>query len=100
MADGVELGGVEAVEVVFGEATGAEQVGEDVGQDGVAVIEVVIDAAALFAKPPFQVPEVRGFRDPRGVFLCFPDDGFEFPAKGQIEGSASGCLLRWRPLLA
>jgi len=67
VSDGVELGGVEAVQVVFGEATGAHQVGEHLGQDGVAVVELVIDPAALLAQPVLQVPEFRGFRDPRGA---------------------------------
>lgn len=32
VADGVELGGVETVEVVFGEASRTEEVGEDLGR--------------------------------------------------------------------
>lgn len=57
MSDGVELGGVEAAEIVFGEAARAEQAGEDVEQDGVAVIEGAVDPAAALAEPAFQIPE-------------------------------------------
>ena len=49
MADSVELGGVEAEEVVLGETAGAEQAGEDVRQDGIAVVEVAVDLAAARA---------------------------------------------------
>jgi hypothetical protein len=64
VADGVELVRGEAEESVFGKATVAEQAGEDARQDGVAVVEVAVDAAALLAEPGFQFPQVRGFRDP------------------------------------
>jgi hypothetical protein len=98
VADGVELVRGEAEEIVFGKATVAEQAGEDMRQDGVAVVEVAVDAAALLAEPGFQFPQVRGFRDPRGAFLGFTDGAFEFPAECQVEGSAGDGLLRRGPL--
>jgi len=72
VSDGVELVGGEAKEIVFGETTGAEQAGEDLGQDGVAVVEGAVDPAALLTEPAFQFPEFRGFPDPGGAFLGFP----------------------------
>jgi len=98
MADGVELVRGEAVEVVFGKATVAEQAGEDEGQDGVAVVEGAVDPAMLFPEPVFQFPQVRGFRDPRGAFLGFAEGACEFPAEGQVESSAGDGLIRRGPL--
>lgn len=67
MADGVELVGGEAAQVLFAYLAGAEQGCEDDGQDGVAVVEVAVDPSALFAEPVFQVPEFRDFPDPGGA---------------------------------
>ena len=98
MADGVELVRGEAVEVVFGKATVAEQAGEDEGQDGVAVVEVTVDAATLVAEPAFQFPKLRSVSDPGGTFLGLADDALEFPAEGQVEGAAGDGLLCGGPL--
>jgi hypothetical protein len=77
---------------------GAEQVGEDGGWDGVAVVEVAVDPAALFAEAAFQFPKVRGFPDPRDAFLSFPEDGIKFASEGAVEDSASGGVSRRGPL--
>ena len=98
MSDGVELGGVEAEEIAFRDLAGADQVGEDDRQDRVPVIEVAVDPAAALAEPAFQVPQVRGFRDPRGMLLRFPEDGIEFAAERQVEGPPGDGLLRRGPL--
>jgi len=96
VADSVELVRGEAVQVVFGDAAIAEQVGEDDRQDGVAVIEGTVDLAALLTEPAFQFPEFRGFPDPGGAFLGFPDDGLQFAAEGRVcavDSTLSGVTL-------
>lgn len=98
MSDGVELGRVEAEEMVFGDLAVAEQTGEDLGQGGVAVVEGVVDPAAALAEPAFQFPQFGGFGDPVGAILRFLEDGIEFPAEGQVEGSAGNGLFRRGPL--
>ena len=52
VTDGVELVGAEAMEVVFGEATVAEKVSEDEGQDGVGGWHTLRDADL----PQMRVP--------------------------------------------
>jgi hypothetical protein len=81
--DGIELLLGEAVQVIFAEATVAEQRGEDKRQDGVAEIERTVDAFALLGEPAFDFPQVRSFPDPIGPDLCFPDDGLEFAVQGR-----------------
>lgn len=98
MAHGVELVRGETAEVVFGDLAVAEQGGEDDRQDGIAVVEGAVDPAAALGEPVLQVPEFGGFRDPGGAFPGFPDNGLQFPAEGEVEGSAGDGLLRRRPL--
>jgi hypothetical protein len=90
VSDSVELVGSKAAEVIFGDLAVAEQGGEDLGQHGVAIVEVAVDAAAALAEPGFQFPEFGGFRDLCGAFLRIPNDAFEFPSESQVEGAAGG----------
>ncbi len=88
MADGAELFGREAVEVVFGEMSVAEQRSEDDGQDGVAELEGAVEPVAAFGEPALQFPESGGLGGTRSALPGLADDSIEFAAACEVEGPA------------
>jgi hypothetical protein len=98
LADGFELVLPEAAQLVFGEASFAEEGCEDEREDGVAVVVLAVDLLAALCQPALQLPQCGWLMNLRGPVLSFPDDCLQLPPERQIEGAAGDGLLRWRPL--
>jgi hypothetical protein len=72
----------ESVEFLFREVTFADEISEDEGQDGVAVVVGAVDLVAALGEPAFQFPEIGGLSDGSGAPLGFLNDGIQFPLEG------------------
>jgi len=69
LADGFELVLPEAAQVVFGEASFAEEGCEDEREDGVAVVVLAVDLLAALCQPALQLPQCGWLMNLRGPVL-------------------------------